>query len=64
MAIYLGLLLFSFVITGISIVPYIGLLFREKNKRFGGIFIVAVVAGLFAVLFPVLKYFGIYITVF
>ena len=36
MAIYLGLLLFSFVITGISIVPYIGLLFREKNKRFGG----------------------------
>lgn len=62
MAIYLGLLLFSFVITGILIVPYIGLLFREKSKRFGGIFIVGIVALLFVILFPIFKYLGVYVT--
>ncbi len=62
MAIYLGLLLFSFVITGILIVPYIDFMFREKNKKFGGIFIVAVVCGLFAALFPFLRFLGVYIT--
>lgn len=62
MAIYLGLLLFSFVITGTLIVPYIGLLFRENNKKFGGIFLVGMVTILFAVLFPIFKYLGVYIT--
>jgi phospho-N-acetylmuramoyl-pentapeptide-transferase len=62
MAIYLGLLLFSFVINGVLIVPYIGWLFRGHNKRFGGIFVVGIVTLLFVVLFSVFKYLGVYVT--
>ncbi len=86
----LGLLLFSFVITSILIVPFINTLYRLKFQRAkqkttdafgkrtpifdtfhngkagipvgGGLLIIVVVAGLFAAIFPLVKFFGIQIT--
>lgn len=87
MALFLGLLIFSFIITGVAIVPFINLLYRLKFTRRreapkrgkasafdklhdwkagtpvgGGILIVALVAILFAILFPTLSYLGVYIS--
>ncbi len=86
----LGLLLFSFVITSILIVPFINTLYRLKFQRAkqktvdafgqstpifdtfhnskagvpvgGGLLVIMVVASLFAIIFPIVKFFGIHIT--
>lgn len=87
MALFLGLLIFSFLVTGIAIIPFINLLYRLKFTRReeaprrgkvplfdklhdwkagtpvgGGLLIIAVVSLLYAVLFPLLQYLGVYIT--
>lgn len=73
MAIYLGILLFSFFITGVSLVPFIDLLYRlhfVNKKQFplssvpvgGGIIIIALVTLLYAFMFPLISRFGVYIT--
>lgn len=90
MALYLGLLLFSFIVTSILIVPFIDFLYKLKfirqeqvTKDFlglrtkifdrlhghkagtpvgGGILIIGVVALLYAFLFPLISYIGIYVT--
>ncbi len=89
-AILLGLLIFSFIVTSICIVPFINLLYKfrmtrreQKTKDFqgnptpifdkfhshkagtpvgGGFLIVLIVSILFAILFPLGKYFGIFVT--
>ncbi|MCJ7792492.1 MAG: hypothetical protein MUP45_00730 [Candidatus Marinimicrobia bacterium] len=87
MALFLGLLIFSFLITSLAIVPFINLLYRLKFTRRselpkkgqvsladklhhwkvgtpvgGGILIIFMVSLLYALLFPLLKYLGVYIT--
>ncbi len=91
LAIFLGLLIFSFVITSTTIVPFINLLYALKFQRKkqddttdvfglktpifnrlhkkkegtpigGGLLIVFVVSLLFALILPLLKFFGITIT--
>ena len=90
LALFLSLLIFSFVITSIFIVPFINLLYKLKmtrkkqntkdfqNKptpifdRFhqhkagtpvgGGFLMVCIISLLFAILFPLVKYFGVFIT--
>jgi len=87
MALFLGLLIFSFIVTGIAIIPFINFLYRLKFTRKieapkgrkvplfdklhdwkagtpvgGGLLIIAVVSLLYALLFPILKYLGVYIT--
>lgn len=87
MALFLGLLIFSFIVTGIVIVPFINLLYRLKFTRKaeapkkgkkplfdrlhdwkagtpvgGGLLIVGLVSLLYAILFPLLKYLGVYVT--
>lgn len=82
----LGLLLFSFFITSILIVPFIDLLYRLRLVRQkeapkkgkvplfdklhdikagtpvgGGILLVVLVSILFAIIFPIVSYFGVYI---
>ncbi|MGB6882232.1 MAG: hypothetical protein WBD86_02945 [Microgenomates group bacterium] len=82
----LGLIIFSFLITSILVVPFIDLLYKLKFTRRkeapkkgkvplfdklhdikagtpvgGGILIIIVVAILFAALFPIVKYMGVYI---
>ena len=90
MFLFLGLLIFAFILTSILIVPFINLLYRLKflrqqqvtrdflglrNKIFdkfnkhkagtpvgGGLLIIFMVALLYAVLFPLINIFGVYIT--
>jgi phospho-N-acetylmuramoyl-pentapeptide-transferase len=92
MALYLGILIFSFIVTGVAIIPFIDFLYRmkltRKDERLsvspndtaafkkmhevhskkigtpigGGILIVAVVVILFALLWPLIKFMGVYIT--
>lgn len=88
MALFLGLLIFSFIVNGIAIIPFINFLYRlkftrrveaPKGKRRiplfdklhdwkagtpvgGGLLIIALVSLLFALLFPLLRYLGVYIT--
>ena len=90
MALNLGLLIFSFAVTSILIIPFINLLYKLKFKRQkqttkdafgkrtpifdkyhglkagtpvgGGLLIILVVTVLFAILFPILKRAGVYIT--
>lgn len=87
MALSFGLLIFSFIVTGIAIIPFINLLYRLKFTRReeapkrgkvplfdklhdwkagtpvgGGLLIIAVVSLLYAILFPVLQYLGVYVT--
>jgi len=87
MALFLGLLIFSFIVTSIAIVPFINLLYQLKLTRKkeapkkgkvplfdkmhdwkvgtpvgGGILIIALVSLLYALLFPILQYLGVYIT--
>ncbi len=82
----LGLIVFSFLITSVLVVPFIDLLYKLKLTRRkeapkkgkvplfdklhdikagtpvgGGILIIAVVTALFAVLFPIVSYMGVYI---
>lgn len=86
----IGLLLFSFLITSILIVPFINTLYHLKFQRAkqktvdafgkrtpifdmfhnskagvpvgGGLLVIMVVAGLFAIIFPLVRFFGIHIT--
>jgi phospho-N-acetylmuramoyl-pentapeptide-transferase len=90
MALFLGLLIFSFIVTSICLVPFINLLYKvrmtrkkQKTKDFqdrptpifdrlhqhkagtpvgGGFLIVILVALLFALIFPLGKYLGIFVT--
>jgi len=87
MALSLGLLIFSFIVTGIAIIPFINFLYRLKFTRKveapkgkkaplfdklhdwkagtpvgGGLLIIAIVSLLYATLFPLLQYLGVYIT--
>ncbi|HUV42393.1 MAG TPA: phospho-N-acetylmuramoyl-pentapeptide-transferase [Patescibacteria group bacterium] len=87
MALFLGLLIFSFVVTSIVIVPFIGFLYRLKFTRKveapkngkvplfdkmhdwkagtpvgGGLLIIGLVSLLYAILFPLLRYLGVYVT--
>jgi len=82
----LGLVIFSFLITSVLVVPFIDLLYKLKLTRRkeapkrgkvplfdklhdikagtpigGGILLVSVVTILFAVLFPIVRYLGVYI---
>ena len=86
----LGLLIFSFMVTSVLIVPFINLLYKIRFTRAaqktkdafnkptpifdklhshkkgtpvgGGLLVITVVSVLFAILFPLLKYLGVYIT--
>lgn len=90
MALFLGLLIFTFIITSILIIPYINLLYKLKLQRReqkthdfqgkrsvifdkfhsikagtpigGGFLVIVVVCLLYALLFPILSYLGVYIT--
>ena len=90
MHLYLGLLLFSFLITSILVVPFINLLYKLKfqrqkqkttdfqNKRTtifdkfhnqksgtpvgGGLLIIVSVSILYLILFPIIKFSGIFIS--
>lgn len=68
-SLYLGVLLFSFIITSISIIPAIDLLYRIRFLRKeigtptgGGALLIAIIALLFAILFPLSARFGVYVT--
>jgi phospho-N-acetylmuramoyl-pentapeptide-transferase len=90
MALILGLLIFSFTVTSILIIPFINVLYRFKFRRHlqktkdafgkrtpifdryhadkagtpvgGGLLVILVVTILFAILFPLLRKAGVYIT--
>jgi phospho-N-acetylmuramoyl-pentapeptide-transferase len=90
MAIFLGLLIFSFLINSVLVVPFIGLLYRirflrrkQETKDFlgkltpifdrfhkhkagtpvgGGFLIIFTVGILYAILFPLIKFLGVYVT--
>lgn len=90
MPLYLGLLIFSFLITSILVVPFINLLYRfrflrrkQLTKDFqgirtkifdkfhrhkvgtpvgGGLLIIAVVSLLYVFIYPLISYFGVFIT--
>lgn len=86
MALNLGLLVFSFILTSILVVPFINLLYKLRFTRRteaaqsgkisafdklhdkkagtpvgGGVIIVAVVSLLFAIVYPLVSYLGVYI---
>ena len=90
MALFLGLLIFTFIITSILIIPYINLLYKfrlqrqeQKTRDFqgrrtvifdkfhhlkagtpvgGGFLVIFVVCLLYALLFPVISFLGVYIS--
>ncbi|PJE67246.1 hypothetical protein COU95_03395 [Candidatus Shapirobacteria bacterium CG10_big_fil_rev_8_21_14_0_10_40_9] len=90
MALCLGLLIFSFIVTSILVVPFINLLYKLKFQRLeqrpndkktageslffkmhkvkagtpigGGLLVIAIVSLLYAFLFPLLSYLGVYIS--
>lgn len=88
MSLLLGLLIFSFIVTSLSIVPFINLLYKirfykskstilptaeeneaskhikskAKTPEGGGLLIVVIVSLLFAFVFPIIRYLGVYIT--
>ena len=90
MALFLGLLIFSFIITSILVVPFINLLYKlrflrqeQVTKDFlglrakifdrlhqhkagtpvgGGLLIIAAVGILYAILFPLVSFWGVYVT--
>ncbi len=90
MALLLSLLIFSFIVTSVLIVPFINLLYALKCQRLtqdtkdafgkampifnkfhqckagtpigGGLLIILIVTGLFGLIFPLIKYMGVYIT--
>ena len=90
MALFLGLLIFSFIITSILVVPFINLLYKlrflrqqQKTRDFlglrtkifdkfhhhkagtpigGGLLIILTVALLYAILFPLVEFLGVYVT--
>jgi len=90
MVLSLGLLIFSFIVTSLLVVPFINLLYKIKLQRLeekpqdkkaigenlfykmhqgkvgtpvgGGLLIVVIVCLLYALLFPLLSFLGVYIT--
>ena len=90
MVLFLGLLIFSFIINSILVVPFINLLYKlrflrqqQKTRDFlgkltpifdkfhkhkagtpvgGGLLIIATVALLYAILFPLISFLGVYVT--
>ena len=90
LSLLLGLLIFSFIITSILIIPFINVLYALKFQRAnqktrdafgkltpifdkfhqqkagkpvgGGLLVIVVVSLLFAIIFPIIKYFGIEVT--
>lgn len=90
MALFLGLLIFSFIVTSVFLIPFINLLYKfrmtrkpQKTKDFqdkptpvfdrfhkhkvgtpvgGGFLIVILVSLLFALLFPLGRYLGVFVT--
>ena len=64
MALYLGILIFSFIIASVAIVPFIDFLYSKKRGTpvGGGIFIVTLVTLLYVLLFPLITHLGVYIT--
>src|SRR3990167_4685910 len=90
MSLLLGLLIFSFIVTSLLIVPFINALFAIKFQRRdqqtkdafgkrtpifdkfhagkvgtpvgGGLLVISVVTLLFFILFPLIKFLGVYIT--
>lgn len=64
MALYLGILIFSFIVTSIAIVPFIDFLYKRKTgiPIGGGILIVSLVTLLYTLLFPLITRLGVYIT--
>ena len=64
MALYLGILIFSFIITSIAIVPFIDFLYSKKKgiPVGGGILIITVVTLLYVFLFPLIIRLGVYVT--
>ena len=62
MALFLGILIFSFITTSIAIVPFIDLKYRRKSPTGGGILIITIVSLLYALLFPIIRHLGVYIT--
>ena len=75
MALYLGILLFSFIITSIAIVPFIDLLYRlhltspvvkepgtkSHTPLGGGLIIIFTVCLLYALIYPLISRFGVFI---
>ncbi len=76
MALFLGILMFAFIVTGIAIIPFIDFLYRlrftRKDERAtsvkigtpigGGVLIITLVSLLFAVIFPLVRRMGVYIS--
>lgn len=92
MALYLGILIFCFIVTAVATVPYIDFLYRLKLTRRderktvlpkdtpefkklhqqhsakigtpigGGVLIIGIVTVIYAILFPLMKHLGVYIT--
>ncbi|MEK7091022.1 MAG: hypothetical protein AAB887_00760 [Patescibacteria group bacterium] len=64
MALYLGILIFSFIITSIAIVPFIDFLYSKKKGTpvGGGILMITIVTLLYVLLFPLIIRLGVYIT--
>lgn len=90
LVLFLGILLFSFILTSMAVIPFINLLYRLKFRRAqqqtidafgkrtpifdkfhrrkagvpvgGGLLIVILVSVLFALMIPLLEYFGIEVT--
>jgi len=90
MALLLGLLIFSFILTSLLIVPFINLLYKLRFQRReqktkdafgrltpifdklhrqkagtpvgGGLLVITIVSLLFAIIFPLIKFLGVYIT--
>lgn len=62
MALFLGILIFSFITTSIAIVPFIDFKYRRGSPTGGGVLIIAVVGLLYALLFPIIRGLGVYVT--
>ncbi len=67
MALFLGILLFAFILTAVAIVPFIHFLYRLRFTHIGtpiggGILIIGLVSVLFAVIFPTISHLGVYIS--
>lgn len=66
MALYLGTLIFSFIISCLIIVPYIDFLYSHPRPALtpagGGVLVIITVCVLYWLLFPLFRYFGVYIS--
>jgi len=68
-SLYLGITIFSFILTSVSVVPFIDLLYKiqlkQKHSRpptFGGVLLLFLLGILFFALFPLVSKFGVYVT--